>query len=137
MTLTRSRFIVSAAGLLVTWLGLTLVWLDVVDEMSPVTLALVLGGMIGIFLPALRQTYLDEMAIFPADIVRRAWSVGFAAGSATIAVFIVLWAATAGDPKLHALFSLPVAAIAGVLIFMVTEKGVIRISSRQRGGSDD
>ncbi|QSZ67255.1 hypothetical protein RJ40_06940 [Methanofollis aquaemaris] len=137
MTLTRNSLVVSAAGLLVTWLGLTLVWLGVVDEKSPVTLVLVLGGMIGVFLPALRQTYQDEIARFPADVVRRAWYVGCAAGAATVVVFIALRAATAGDPKLHTLFSLPVAAIAGVFIFMVTEKSVIRILSRQRGDRDD
>jgi Na+-transporting methylmalonyl-CoA/oxaloacetate decarboxylase beta subunit len=134
MTLTRNSFIVSLAALIVAWLGLTLVWLGVVDEMSPVTLVLVIGGMIGIFLPALRETYRDEMAKFPADIVRKAWYAGVAAGAATIVIFLALRAATAGDPKLHALLSLPVAAIAGVLVLMATEKGVLRIS-REKNGS--
>ncbi len=73
MTLTRKDFIVTLAGLLVAWLGLTLVWLGVVGETSPVALVLVLGGMIGIFFPALQQTYQDDLAKFPADVVRKAW----------------------------------------------------------------
>ncbi|MDD4255405.1 MAG: hypothetical protein PHP59_08530 [Methanofollis sp.] len=133
MTLTRKSFIVSLAGLLVAWLGLTLVWLGVVDETSPVTLVLVIGGMIGIFLPALRETYRDEMARFPAEVVRRAWYAGVATGAVTVAIFVALGEATAGDPKLHTLFSLPVAAIAGVLVLMVTEKGVLRISRGKNG----
>jgi Na+-transporting methylmalonyl-CoA/oxaloacetate decarboxylase beta subunit len=133
MTLTRKNFIVSLAGLLVAWFGLTLVWLGVVDKMSPITLVLVLGGMIGIFFPALQQTYQDDLARFSPETVRRAWYAGVAMGAATIVVFIALGEATTGDPKLHALLSLPVAAIAGVIVLMVTEKGVLRISRGKNG----
>lgn len=133
MTLTRKNFIVSFTGLLVAWLGLTLVWLGVVDETSPVTLALVIGGMIGIFLPALRETYRDDVTRFPAEAVRRAWYAGVAVGAAMVVVFIALGAATAGDPKLHTFFSLPVAAIAGVLVLLATEKGVLRLTQGKNG----
>ncbi|WP_067047698.1 hypothetical protein [Methanofollis ethanolicus] len=131
MTLTRKDFIVTLASLFVAWLGLTLVWLGVVDETSPVALVLVLGGMIGIFFPALQQTYQDDLATFPADIVRRAWYVGVVTGAVTIVVFVALREAMAGDPKLHALLSLPVAVIAGIFVLMVTEKGVLRISRKK------
>ncbi|WP_298670426.1 hypothetical protein [uncultured Methanofollis sp.] len=130
---TAINLLTNFVGLLVAWLGLTLVWLGITDDMSPVTLALVIGGMIGIFFPTLRQMYRDEMTRFPAEAVRRAWYAGVAAGTATIVVFIALRAATTGDPKLHALLSLPVAAIAGVLVLMATEKGVLRISRGKNG----
>jgi uncharacterized protein YjeT (DUF2065 family) len=133
MTLTRKNFIVSLAGLLAAWLGLTLVWLGVVDETSPVTLALVIGGMIVIFLPALRETYRDDVARFPAEAVRRAWYAGVAVGAAMVVVVVALGAATAGDPKLHTFFSLPVAAIAGVLVLLATEKGVLRLTQGKNG----
>jgi branched-subunit amino acid ABC-type transport system permease component len=54
-----------------------------------------------------------------------------ATGAATIVVFVALREATAGDPKLHALLSLPVAVIAGIFVLMVTEKGVLRISRKK------
>lgn len=132
MTLTRKSLLVSVAGLLIAWGGLTLAWMWGIDAMNPIALVPVVGGTALIFLPAVLQIWSEDRKRVTDRTALAVRIFGIAAGMLVGGGILYLRTISAGDPKLQNVLSPVLATMVGIVALTVFEKAALAVLARRK-----
>lgn len=132
MTLTRNSIIVSVAGLLIAWGGLTLAWMWEIDAMSSIALVPVVGGTALIFLPTVLQIWSEDRKRVADRTALAIWIFSIAAGVLVGGGILYLRTLSTGDPKLQNVLSPVLATMVGIVVLTVFEKAALAMLARRK-----